>query len=192
MRGCLVAVLMNAGYLFLAGTMLPLAHSSSRLEAVDVTRDRDHCRGLLPHIVVAHWFAETTFPAIHGLDALVKRAAHRHPEGVCLIQVVSPGAAMPSGEARSELASLLRSRASALLGSAVVMPGEGFRVAAARAVVTGLAMLVRPPFPHVVHASVLESAGWFAELLRPKGVTLVPGAVARAIDALGQSPVSTK
>lgn len=159
---------------------------SSSVYATDVTRDREHCRGLLPNLVVAHWFGETTLSAVHGLDTLVRKASTRYPDGICLIQVVSAGAAMPSAEARAELAALLR-RGSALVGSAVVMPGVGFRVATARAVVTGLAMMVRPPFPHVVHASVADAIAGFIPLLRAKGVNLMANAVERAIEALASA-----
>ena len=54
----------------------------------------------------------------------------------------------------------LRNGAGRIRMSAVVHEGAGFRAAAVRSVVTGIAMLSKVPFPHHIFATVEQAAKW--------------------------------
>ena len=74
--------------------------------------------------------------------------------GVYLLTVVEEDAPMPPYEAREVVAVFLRNGAGRIRMSAVVHEGAGFRAAAVRSVVTGIAMLSKVPFPHHIFATV--------------------------------------
>jgi len=166
--------------------MQPLATQFAAVAPSDVTWDRDHCRALLPNLVVAHWHHDTSLSAVDGLTQLVRTGVLSYPQGIGLVQVAHPEALMPSSAARAALAELLRQCKTGVVGSALVLPGEGFRAATARGFATGLCLLVRPPFSHVVQRSVSDAVAWLAGLLSQRGVRANPGALVRAIDELGQ------
>jgi len=80
------------------------------------------------------------------------------------MQVVASSAGPPSGAARSALANMFRTVSHGIIGSSLVVPGVGFRMATARAIATGMIMLARLRFPHEVHSSVERGAAWHASL----------------------------
>jgi len=112
---------------------------------------------------------------LHTSDAAVARAEKHlaalmraYPDGVTLIQVAEPTAPPPSGSARNAVAKLLHSGRNHIKSSSLVCAGTGFALATARALVTGLAMLMRTGFPHEVFATVKEAADWHARFPAPK------------------------
>jgi hypothetical protein len=77
-----------------------------------------------------------------------------------LFTVVAKEASPPSSEARTALSNVLRHGVDAVLASAVVMEGDGFRASMVRSVATGLAVVARQPFPHRVFARTADAAEW--------------------------------
>ena len=57
---------------------------------------------------------------------------------------------------------MLGQHGSVIRCSAVVYEGDGFKAATLRAVVTGIAVLSRPIYPHVVFASTISAINWTA------------------------------
>jgi hypothetical protein len=57
---------------------------------------------------------------------------------------------------------MLKEHGGVIRCSAVVYEGDGFRAATLRAVVTGIALLSRPLYPHVVFASSISAVNWTA------------------------------
>lgn len=130
--------------------------------------DGDHAIARNGNLVVALWIRETRADSVQRLSEIV-RATHRdRGEQLGLLQVALPGAANPEQPAREAIIRLIRDSKGALAASAVVYPGEGFLMAAARAFVSGIAMLARPGFPHLVFPTRVEAADWMGRLL-PKG-----------------------
>jgi hypothetical protein len=113
----------------------------------------DRCVGVV-------WKRETTLEGVEALATAYREQATRYPSGVYLLTIIEHGAPMPSTEEREAVAVFLRSGAGRTRMSAVVSEGTGFRAAAVRSVVTGLAMLVRLPYPHEVFGSLDQAAKW--------------------------------
>jgi hypothetical protein len=127
--------------------------------------DEDFAIGRVENLVIVLWIQETEAAAIRRV-AEVLRAAHRdRNEPVGLLQVVLHGSKGPDQEAREALVEMLRGGKGVIAASAVVYPGQGFLMAAARAFVSGVAMLARPGFPHMVFPTRGEAAEWLARLL---------------------------
>jgi hypothetical protein len=113
----------------------------------------DRCVGVV-------WKRETTLEGVEALAQAYREQASRYPSGVYLLTIIEQGAPMPSTEEREAVAVFLRSGGGRTRMSAVVSEGSGFRAAAVRSVVTGLAMLVRLPYPHGVFGSLDQAAKW--------------------------------
>jgi hypothetical protein len=127
--------------------------------------DEDFAIGRVDNLVIVLWIQETEAAAIRRVSEVL-RAAHRdRGEPVGLLQVVLHGSKGPDQEAREALIEMLRTGKGVLAASAVVYPGQGFLMAAARAFVSGVAMLARPGFPHMVFPTRGEAADWMARLL---------------------------
>lgn len=159
--------------------------------AIEVARDEQHCRALFPHLAVAYWHTKTLPSAVAGLAELVRRGKQLFPDGLALLQVVSVDAEMPNSQIRAQLADLLREGGGRVVGSSVVVPGVGFKVATARGFVTGLALLVRPPFPHVVHSTIGESALWLSQLLLKSSVHVSASELRGSVESLVSSGAAT-
>jgi hypothetical protein len=156
-----------------------------------VEDDSDHAIGVWHNSVFAIWRGETTQQSVAHLAMILFRVHQTERANVGLLQYVAPDASVPSKDTRDALANLLREARGRVACSAVVAPGTGFRIAAGRAVVTGIAMLARPGFPHQVFSTLEEAAEWQSRLL-PRTAALAPSAsdIVRAVQVLlsGNSP----
>lgn len=131
--------------------------------------NRDWCLGTVGSLAVAHWIGHTYIPSVIALGDLVKTMSAQHPKGVGLIQVIAGTAVSPDAEARRLLAELLKAGSGRIQSSSIVVPGNSFRTAAGRALVATLALLARPSFKHVVHATVRETVQWHHGILTAAG-----------------------
>lgn len=129
--------------------------------------DQAHAIGVWRNVVFALWYEQTTAAAVVRLTSALRRVRSWHPQGVGLIQVVMPSAKQPEKEARDAIQGMLALGSRVITSSALVVPGVGFRIAWIRAFITGLAMVSRPEFPHVVFATLEEAADWQHRLLPP-------------------------
>lgn len=104
--------------------------------------------------------------------------------------IIAERAPPPSSEVSREVATVLRS-ADAVRASVVAFEGSSFRASIVRSVITGLAILSRPPYPHFVTGSMAEASTWLIDALGKGGVeTFASGDdVCAAIDRLrGELP----
>ena len=101
-----------------------------------------------------------------------------------LLTVVEHGAPLPSSDARTALANILRYNADEVLASAVVMEGDGFRASAVRSVATGLALVARQPFPHRVFPRTLDATEWLAQRLSGEPGSATAVEISRAMDEI--------
>ncbi len=115
--------------------------------------------------VIACWHVETTSSTVRRLQELIGRVGEAQPSGIGLMQVVAPAARPPASEVRAALTEMLRSSGPWVRCSSVVVAGEGFRVAAARAVIATLGQVARPTFLHRVFSSVAQASTWHRSLL---------------------------
>jgi hypothetical protein len=109
------------------------------------------------------WRYHTSADDVRELEAAARRAHEASGRAVGLIQIVPSTAVSPDSHVRKELARMLRDLNGVVSHSAIVHEAEGFRAAMVRSIVTGVAALSNPGFPHRVFTKVPEAAAWMAE-----------------------------
>lgn len=127
-------------------------------EVIDVTKD--HLISTWRNVLILVWKHETTTDGVHKLKSTYQSLAEKYPKNVFLLTIVEQDAPMPPSPVRVALADFLASCGGKMVLSAVVHEGSGFRAAAVRSVVTGLAMMANLPYPHKVFANVDDAARW--------------------------------
>jgi len=160
------------------------------LQTVEV--DPDHAVGTLHDLLILVWRHETRPDAVLRASLALKALAAQHPKGVGLLQVAEVTTKPPDGPARRAVSQMLNDGQGSVLSSSLVYLGTGFWMASARAFVTGLTLLSKPAFPHVVFASVEEAAAWHARLLASDATrSAILGAVRHLTFALDQRSASS-
>lgn len=150
---------------------------------VDV--DLNHVAGVWKNMLVVYWLGETNPGAVARVTQHLQRLGAQFSTGIGLMQVVGATTGPPPSDARDALAKMLKSGSSFIVCSSLVVPGVGFRMAAARALATGLIMLARPNFPHEVYSTVEEAAIWHCSLLPPtEGPRVAPSDIVSIVKTL--------
>jgi len=121
---------------------------------------RDYLMGSWQSVFILVWRDKTTFEGVTALEQLLDGFA-RDRSDVFLLTVVEERARIPSFPVRDALATVLDNEASRLCLSAVVYEGTGFRAAAVRAVVSGLALMSKISARHRVFSTVADATAWF-------------------------------
>lgn len=145
----------------------------------------EHCDtscavGTYRNIVIVVWYLDTFPESVRMVGALLGRMQ----QGVGLIQIVDEGCNALSADARRELELMLRKGAGHIGCSTVVFEGQGFRAAAVRGIVTGLALLIRTAFPHHIFATKATAVEWICAQLRRSDPTLTAASVIAAAQEL--------
>jgi hypothetical protein len=117
------------------------------------------------------WRHETRAEDVRLVSDTLHRLAATHPEGVGFVQFLDDrsDSVTLDAQARTSLSQLLTRGKPYIKCSSLVFTGLGFRASAVRALVTGIALLARPGFPHQVFASAPAAADAQAALLAPRG-----------------------
>lgn len=159
--------------------------------------DEDHVVGFGEGLAVVLWRLRTDAGVVPGVEAAARRAHADARHQVGLIQVVAPAAIAPDGAARAALVRALRQLDGVVSHSAIVHEAEGFRAAMIRSIVTGIATLSNPGYPHRVFATVLEAADWMSRGNERLNAQRIASVVARvravlpaASDHDGEAPPS--
>jgi hypothetical protein len=79
---------------------------------------------------------------------------------VMLCAISTPNTGVPEGEAREEMQRTIKRIEGQLAGVVNVVSGTGFQAAALRCVLTGFALVVRPPYPTAFVATPAEAASF--------------------------------
>lgn len=140
------------------------------MESKDSTKileaDENWACGVAGRLVVAVWRTRTTPARVHLLHAHVKAVMRVHARtGFALCVVAEAEAASPDLEARVLIADMMRDAGAHLRGTACVVSARGFSGAAIRAIITGLSLVAREPYPTRVFAAPADAAAWLAERL---------------------------
>lgn len=143
--------------LVLPGTVFVGAPGAPGLEVR--RHDEHHVLAVCRNVAVVLWVKETQLSAVGGMGELLGELT-RGDRRSALLQIAEPSALVPTTEAREAIMAVLKLHTSSLLASAVVFEGDGFRAAAARAVVSGIALMARLDFPHQIFASVPSALEW--------------------------------
>ena len=128
------------------------------------------------------WKVRTLASTVDRMREAVLRKARAAHGKVGILIVVAPDAPMPDAAAREGIAKLFTDLGDELAGSALVYEGEGFRAAAVRGVVTGIALLVRRPFPHRIFESASSGAAWLVGELAKAGITTTADELVRGVE----------
>jgi hypothetical protein len=160
--------------------------SEPQLVVVEATAT--HTIGLWRNFAVVIWRRETVPEGLTALQTKLGELSRQHPKNVCLMQVIESTGTAPETEVRTALAQLLTSFHEHIVSSSIVFEEAGFRAAVVRAVVTGVTLLARFGFPHVVFSAVGEAAVWHARLAK-KGEVRASELV-EAVEALRHAALS--
>jgi hypothetical protein len=127
----------------------------------------------------AVWRRETTAVAVETLAARLGQLAADVGHEVGIVVIIEEGAAGLTPQVRQLMTRRLQS---APLGVCVLaVEARGFQAAALRAIITGVGLLARPPFPYRAFASVEDAAKWLVRQERA-GLPSVPAeALERAV-----------
>jgi hypothetical protein len=142
------------------------------------------------NVCVVVWRHRTRAEDVRLVSDSLYRLSKDHREGLGFIQFLddrSDSLALDA-EARTALSELLRRGKPYIKSSSIVFTGEGFRASAVRAIVTSIAWLAKPGFPHQVFATASAAALAQAALFAPRDAVRawaerLAGVVAEARDA---------
>jgi hypothetical protein len=115
--------------------------------------------------------------------ALVKATADQRIAVLTVLEDES--GAMPSGPARKEAEAVAKSVRDAVAVQAQVVEGDGFVAASIRALLTGITLAIRAPYPNKVFKTLDEALPWFEAQLRRAGYEQDAAGVAAAVRSLG-------
>lgn len=161
-----------------------------------VHADSDYFIATWENVEVVVFMNETTMEATANVQRTFDDLASRFPGGIFLMTVVEQNAPMPSPKVRDALGQILVQGAGRMILSAVAHEGTGFRAAAVRSVVTGIAAFAKLSYPHKVFATVQEVGRWFwlnSPVARAWGEDTFSAAVAEVRTRVndGARPVAT-
>ncbi|WP_437973074.1 serine/threonine-protein kinase [Sorangium sp. So ce295] len=129
-----------------------------------IVKHPDYVMASWRHVFCTIWRHETTEEGVRCLWESCTEFAKQHPRGIGLLTIVQSRASLPPGHMRRALSAFLADASEYTRCSAVVVEGGGFRAAAVRSVVTGLALAARQRYPHKV-CDLREAELMFAEIL---------------------------
>jgi serine/threonine-protein kinase len=154
-----------------------------------LTLDDDHLTAVWGPVFLTVWKKVTRPDYARSIQFAVRDLAHSVPnERVACLTIIEEKAELPNAESRTAVANIFRFNLEHIVCSANVMEGEGFRAAAVRGVVTGIALVARQPFPNHVFSSVSQAARWIAQAFAKEGdhVTASRLSASDLIDAVDQ------
>jgi hypothetical protein len=137
-----------------------------------------------PGLLIMVWKRAPTIEGIRQLSAAYIRVFRENPTAKWgLLTAADASLSLPPVELREELARQVAIMEPHLSIVSVALEGQGFVVAAARAVVTWLYLVSKPAHPLKVHPDVSSAASWLVEqwvgAKKPANATDIASAVQR-------------
>ena len=138
------------------------------------SEDRNHVTFTWGPIVGTIWKDETLVRAVYELRDIFVELAAAMPRGkAAVLTIIAANAPLPSADARTGLVNIFGESANAVVCSAVIMEGSGFRASAVRSVATGIGLIAHQPFPHRIFSNVSTALAWVKpELQRQIAMTI--------------------
>lgn len=155
---------------------------SPREQLAIVMSGADHVILASPRLFVSITDGTPTMAGSRADANWARRGMSKSPRSVGCVVVLGPSTTPPPADVRGEIPKLLLEIVPGVAGLAMVIEGDGFRVAALRAVFTGFLLLRRLPYEASVFGSVRDALGWIG----PK-VGVDPADAAQQIEALRRS-----
>lgn len=128
----------------------------------NVTRTQGFASGSFGPLAISIWDAPPRQVDARTAAELLSTLAKREPR-MLVLAVLGPDTPPPESAVRDTLARKLADVGAKVRGVANVVEGQGFRSATMRAVLTGMALVIRPTYPQVACASILEGSRFVAE-----------------------------
>ncbi|MET0387426.1 MAG: hypothetical protein ABW321_15765 [Polyangiales bacterium] len=141
----------------------------------------DYTTAVSGPLVVQIWHKATTVQGVDSLSLALAGQLKTH-KSVFVLHVTMTTQA-PDGAARDRIRQITGDYSERTLASALVFEGMGFGAATVRAVVAGIALVARHPFPYRVFAYVGAALEWFASFpLEPAHAAIIAQAQAEIIE----------
>ncbi|WP_394839341.1 hypothetical protein LVJ94_20860 [Pendulispora rubella] len=126
-----------------------------------VTRAPGFATGSIGNLAISFWESQQTAEQAHHA-AEVLSALGRTEGRVLVLAVLPPTAPAPSNAVRSVISNAFTRLGSQIHAVANAVEGDGFRAATMRAVVTSMALVIRPSYPVKTVATVEDAAEFLA------------------------------
>jgi hypothetical protein len=94
------------------------------------------------------------------LERILVKEARRYPKGIACVCIVPPSARPPREEIRVAIRATLRNVDKSLASVCWFVEGTGFKAAAARAVLSGLVLLINPTYPTHITSDLADALAW--------------------------------
>lgn len=151
-----------------------------------VYEDQDLQLAIWSRVFINRWRTAATAPQLVRLHrhqrALIDAVGDRR---IAVLTVLEDRSGlMPSSEAREQARRIAQDTRDAIFVQAQVVEGDGFVSATFRALLAGVMLAVRAPYPFRVFRSVTEALPWLEEHLERAGYQADARGVAEAIPEL--------
>ena len=165
----------------------------TRSEHATLTFETDGCvMAYHNDISIVVWAKQADAELANQFAALIADVARAHPR-MSTVQILAPGAAVPTPEAREIINGLIVQYAPRLIGCAALLEGTGFWASAMRSFLTSLQLFRRGGFTTKICASQQEAATWLAPLHSAAvGVSVSPTELQAAMTQLRDRPSVTR
>jgi hypothetical protein len=123
-------------------------------------------------IAISVWDETPTFDQARSASAVIGQLAAQH-SGIALLSIVGPGCSIPDGPIRDHITEEVRRHNDHIRSVAHVIESVGFGAAAVRAVLTGMSVILHPPYTVKAFSTVAEAGAhlksFFPKNARPTG-----------------------
>jgi hypothetical protein len=135
------------------------------------------------NVVVVVWRGEATESHVRRLANAIVRLTPGWPSGFSAVHVTYQGGALPSAGARSVFMEMMGRHGGHIVGTGVVLKGNGFWASAVQGVITGLRMLSPKSFSIRIEHTVPPVAQWLAPMHTERtGTTVHPNELIDAVE----------
>jgi hypothetical protein len=119
------------------------------------------------------------------METLGDRWYRKNPGKLVELAIILPSETRMTSEERTRMTQLIKRWESVRIASATVILASGMLGAMHRSVLTGMTMLVPPPHPAKVFATVPDAMSWLLPYLRTAcGDDVMPGRALSAVEGL--------
>ena len=138
-------------------------------------------------VFVNRWRTVATLERLQVIGEHQRGLVRAVPDGrIAVLTVLEDrSGAMPSGPARKEAEAVAKSVREAVILQAQVVEGDGFVAASIRALLSGISLAIRAPYPNNVFRTVDEALPWAEGQLRRAGYDADADGIETAVRSLG-------
>jgi hypothetical protein len=94
------------------------------------------------------------------MERIILKEVRSHPRGMACLTIIPPNAKPPREEIRTAIRQTIGNVSQHLAAVCWHIEGSGFKAAAARAVLSGLLLILNPPYPSHITSELREALAW--------------------------------